>query len=167
MMPFQQAPPSLGNQYDDDRVLRSYLKRVLPEDVLADMEEGLRAMGALAGGRLFELQQADRAHEPRLTSWDAWGNRIDHIETTRLWKEAERLAAEKGLVSTAYEHLHGRHSRVHQFAKVYLFAPSSDGFTSPLAMTDGTTRTLLASGNDALMEQAVPHLASRNPEQFW
>ncbi len=166
-MQFQQAPPALGNQYDHDRVLRSYLKRVLPEEVLTAIEDSLQGMGALAAGPLLDLQRAERGKEPILTQWDAWGNRIDRVETTPLWKEAERIAAETGLVSTAYEHLHGRYSRVHHFAKVFLFTPSSDGFASPLAMTDGTTRTLLASGNDTLMEQAVPHLASRNPEQFW
>jgi acyl-CoA dehydrogenase len=31
VQPFNQSPPTLGNQYDDDRVLRSYLRRVLPE----------------------------------------------------------------------------------------------------------------------------------------
>ena len=36
---FEQAPPALGNQYDDDRVLRSYLSRVLPPDVLSTGHE--------------------------------------------------------------------------------------------------------------------------------
>ena len=57
---FEQAPPALGNQYDDDRVLRSYLSRVLPPDVLSDVEESLTEMGRLAGGELYELQLADR-----------------------------------------------------------------------------------------------------------
>ncbi len=30
-MGFVQTPPSLGNQYSDDRVLRSYLARALAE----------------------------------------------------------------------------------------------------------------------------------------
>jgi len=40
--PFNQPPSQLGNQYDDDRVLKSYLKRVLPPDALADVEPFLR-----------------------------------------------------------------------------------------------------------------------------
>ena len=46
MKQFQQAPPALGNQYDDDRVLRSYLARVLPGDMLREMEESLGKWGA-------------------------------------------------------------------------------------------------------------------------
>src|SRR6476659_1944554 len=99
-MTFEQAPPTLGNQYQDDRVLKSYLKRVLPVDVLQEIEPSLIEMGRLAGGELYQLQLADRLNEPRLTQWDAWGNRIDKIEVTPLWLEAERLAAEHGVVAT-------------------------------------------------------------------
>ncbi|NBC16326.1 MAG: acyl-CoA dehydrogenase, partial [Bacteroidetes bacterium] len=164
---FEQAPPTLGNQYDDDRVLRSYLRRVLPDEVHEETEDRLREMGEIAGGWLYDLQLDDREHEPTLTQWDAWGNRIDRIEVTRLWQEAERLAAEHGLVATAYEQLFERHSRIVQFALVYLFTPSSDIYSCPLAMTDGAARTLLAAGNQDLIDRAVSHLASRHTDRFW
>ncbi len=166
-MSFQQSPPSLGNQYEDDKVLRSYLARVLPEAMLSEIEPSLREMGRMAGGYLYRMQLADRLNEPRLTQWDAWGNRIDHVEVTPLWREAERIAVEYGLVATAYERRHGTLSRVHQCALAYLFTPSTDIYSCPLAMTDGAARTLLSSGNQTLIDRAVPHLISRNPEDFW
>ena len=164
---FQQAPPTLGNQYDDDRVLRSYLGHVLPGDVMEEVEESLREMGRLAGADLYELQLADRLNEPTLTQWDAWGNRIDKIEVTPLWRLAERIAAEHGVVATAYEQTHGSLSRVHQCALAYLFTPSTDIYSCPLAMTDGAARTLLNSGNQELIDRAVPHLITRDPNEFW
>ena len=164
---FEQAPPTLGNQYSDDLLLRSYLKRVLPSDVLHDVEESLMEMGRLAGGDLYELQLADRLNEPVLTQWDAWGNRIDKIELTPLWRVAERIAAEHGVVATGYEQRHGSFSRVHQCALAYLFTPSTDIYSCPLAMTDGAARTLLGSGNQALIDRAVPHLITRDPQEFW
>jgi len=167
MTVFKQTPPALANQYDDDRVLRSYLARVLPPDVLSDVQESLVEMGRLAGGELYELQLADRLNEPTLTQWDAWGNRIDKIELTPLWRRAERIAAEHGVVATAYEQRHGSLSRVHQCALAYLFTPSTDIYSCPLAMTDGAARTLLNSGNQPLIDRAVPHLITRDPEQFW
>jgi len=167
MTVFKQTPPALANQYDDDRVLRSYLARVLPLDVLSDVEESLSEMGRLAGGELYELQLADRLNEPTLTQWDAWGNRIDKIELTPLWRRAERIAAEHGVVATAYELRHGSLSRVHQCALAYLFTPSTDIYSCPLAMTDGAARTLLNSGNQALIDRAVPHLITRDPKEFW
>ncbi len=165
--PFNQPAPRLGNQYDDDRVLRSYLRRRLPPDVLAAIEPALREMGALAGGELYALQLADRLNEPALTQWDAWGERIDHIAVTPLWQRAERLAAEFGIVATAYERDYGPLSRPVQFALAYLFHPSTDVYTCPLAMTDGAARTLQLSGNQALIARALPRLTSRDPATFW
>jgi acyl-CoA dehydrogenase len=167
MSPFNQPPPTLGNQYADDRVLRSYLARTLPASVLREIEPALTEMGRLAGDDLYRMQLADRLNEPRLVQWDAWGNRIDHIELTPLWRVAERIAAEHGVVATAYERRHGQFSRVHQCALAYLFTPSTDIYSCPLAMTDGAARTLLSSGNLALINRAVPHLTTRNAEEFW
>jgi alkylation response protein AidB-like acyl-CoA dehydrogenase len=166
-MPFEQTPPKLGNQYEDDRVLRSYLARVLPDDMLREIEGPLAELGQLAGGELYELQLADRLHEPRLTQWDAWGTRIDKIELTPLWRRAEQIAVEHGVVATAYEQKHGSLSRVHQCALAYLFTPSTDIYSCPLAMTDGAARTLLDSGNQALIDRAVPHLITRDASEFW
>ena len=166
-MPFQQTPPQLGNQYEDDRVLRSYLARVLPPEMLRAIESALFEMGRLAGGELYELQLADRLNEPRLTQWDAWGNRVDRIELSPLWRVAERIAVEHGVVATAYEQKHGSLSRVHQCALAYLFTPSTDIYSCPLAMTDGAARTLMLSGNQTLIDRAVPHLITRQPSEFW
>jgi len=166
-MPFNQPAPQLGNQYTDDRVLRSYLARALPAGMLKAIEREFIELGELAGGELYRLQLADRLNEPVHTPWDAWGNRIDHIEVSPLWKQAERLAAERGLIATAYERHHARHSRIHQFALVHLFTPATDVYSCPLAMTDGAARALVAAGNNALIERALPHLTSRDPAQFW
>ena len=162
-----QSPPELGNQYETDRVLRSYLRRVLPDEVHAAVEPGLRSMGERAGGELYALQQDDIGAEPTLTRWGPWSDRIDRIELTEVWQRAEDVAAERGVVATAYEQAHGRHSRVHQMALAYLFIPSTDMYGCPLAVTDGAARTLLDRGREALVEEAVPHLTARDPQSFW
>ncbi|MGH8718842.1 MAG: acyl-CoA dehydrogenase family protein [Burkholderiales bacterium] len=161
------VPPQLGNQYDDDRVLRAYLKLALPPEILAEVEPGLRKMGELAGGFMYQRQLADRLNKPKHIPFDAWGNRIDRIELTPLWHEAKRIAATHGLVATAYERKHGAYSRIHQSALAYLFTPSSDLYSCPLAMTDGAARALAVSGNRKLIDRALPHLTSRDPEAFW
>ncbi len=148
-------------------MLGSYMRRVLPVEVLSEIQPSLSVMGELAGGMLYNLQLADRMNEPVLTQWDAWGERIDRIELSPLWRVAERIAAERGVVATAYERTHGRFSRIHQCALAYLFTPSTDIYSCPLAMTDGAARTLIASKNDALINLAVPHLISRDPNEFW
>jgi acyl-CoA dehydrogenase len=164
---FFQDPPSLGNPYSANRVLRSYLRRALPPEVHREVEPELLEMGELSGGRLFALQQEQRGAEPKLSSWDAWGRRVDAIEITALWKEAARVAAERGVVATAYERRHGAYSRIHQFALAYLFDGSTEVYTCPLAMTDGAAKTLLFHENRELIERAVPRLTSRDPARAW
>jgi alkylation response protein AidB-like acyl-CoA dehydrogenase len=139
----------------------------LPSAVLAEIDSSLADMGALAGGELYQLQLRDRLNEPTLTQWDAWGNRVDHIEVSPLWQRASAIAASSGLIAIPYERKHGRYSRLHQFAAVYLFHPSSDVYTCPLAMTDGAARTLSVSGNERLIARAVTKLTSRNPAEAW
>ncbi|GAA5529366.1 acyl-CoA dehydrogenase family protein [Herpetosiphon gulosus] len=167
MPPFNQPAPQLGNQYSSDRLLQLYLRRRLPADVLAQIEPALQAMGDLAGNELYQSQLADRLNEPQLTQWDAWGERIDQIVLTPLWQRAQQIAASYGLIATAYEQTFHEYSRTCQFALAYLFHPSSDVYSCPLAMTDGAARTLLQAGNQALIERAIPHLTSRDPSQFW
>ncbi|WP_129644929.1 acyl-CoA dehydrogenase family protein [Peristeroidobacter agariperforans] len=164
---FIQSPPQLGNQYGDDPFLRAYLQRRLPAEMLAQIEPSLTELGELAGGELYRLQLQDRLNEPTLTQWDAWGNRIDRIEVSPLWRRAAEIAATQGLIAIPYERRHGRYSRIHQFAAVYLFHPSSDVYTCPLAMTDGAARTLTVSGNQALIDRAVTRLTHRDPSEAW
>lgn len=166
-MPFNQPPPTLANQYDDDRLLRSYLSYALAPEMLEAIEPELKEMGAMAGGPLYAFQLADRLNEPVHTPWDPWGNRVDGIEVSPLWRAAEQLAARSGLIAIPYESRLGAWSRVHQMALVYLFTPSTDVYSCPLAMTDGAARTLSGSGNAALVERALAHLTSRDPRQFW
>jgi len=166
-MAFTQQGPRLGNQFSDDATLRSYLKRVLAPKIHSALQPGLEEMGELAGGHLYRMQLADRLNEPVLTQFDPWGRRIDHIELTPLWREAADIATRKGVVAAAYEPEHGTAARIHQFALAYLFHPSTDFYTCPLAMTDGAARALLASGNRELIDRAVPRLTSRDPERAW
>ena len=164
---FTQAAPELGNQYRDDPLLAGWLRRALPARLFGELEPELDELGSLAGGELYRLQLADRLNEPSLTQWDPWGNRIDLLAVTPVWREAERLTVRHGIVATAYDRALGRHARIAQFAKVYLFHPSTDVYSCPLAMTDGAARTLLESGNSRLVAHAVPRLTSRDPASFW
>ena len=165
---FAQDAPQLPDPWRSDPRLQARLRRRLPGAFIAEAEARLRAMAGQSGGELFEMQLADRLNEPRLVRWDPWGNRIDTVEVTPLWHRARDLAAEHGLVATGYEKgSMGGHERFLQFALVYLFHPSSDVYTCPLAMTDGAARSLLDSGNAGLADRALPRLTSRDPARFW
>src|ERR1043165_2713321 len=160
-MAFFQQPPRLANPFDDDPMLVSWIARFCPE-VAAE----LRALGVLSV-EFYAKQLADRGREPVLTQWDAWGQRIDRIEVSPLWREAQAVAARVGMVAAGYEPRYGDQARTHQFAIVHVLGPSLDIYTCPLAMTDGAARTLLASGNQALIDTYVPRLISRDPQTMW
>lgn len=164
---FVQDGPRLENTYTGNELLRTYLAWKLGPELLASMEAQFVELGELAAGALLEQQRAERDSEPTLTQWDAWGGRIDRIEITPLWREAERLAVRLGLTAIPYERKEGPWSRTRQFALVHLFHPVTDVYSCPLAMTDGAAKALVESGNRQLVARAVPHLTSRDPAQFW
>ena len=166
-MAFHQAAPSLGNQYDSDSLLREYLERNLPAELLSRFEPEYRALGELNGGELFRLSLADLDAEPVHTVWDPWGNRIDEVEVTEVWKRAQVICAEHGLVAAGYDAELGAYARVHQHILNYVTQASLDTYNCPLAMTDGAARTLLDSGNRALIDHALPRLLSRDPTTMW
>ncbi|MBX3156824.1 MAG: acyl-CoA dehydrogenase family protein [Deltaproteobacteria bacterium] len=162
-MAFFQEPPRLGNQFDDDPLLPSWIDRHVGD---AAVVEDLRHAGDLAV-EYYGKQLLDRENEPVLVQWDAWGHRVDRIEVSPLWREAQVLAARHGLVAAGYEPRLGARARTHQFALVHVLGPSLDVYSCPLAMTDGAARTLLASGERALIERYVPRLTSRDPATMW
>jgi len=165
---FFQDPPRLADAWRDDALLRAWIARTVDADVRRAIEPELAEMGALAAGRLYELALAHRRDEPVHVPYDPWGRRIDEVRVNEAWREYARVAAEKGLVAIGYERAHGRFSRMHQFALVHLFHPSSQIYTCPLAMTDGAARTLEALGaGHPRFERAFAHLTSRDPARAW
>ncbi|MCG8422746.1 MAG: acyl-CoA dehydrogenase family protein [Proteobacteria bacterium] len=166
-MAFFQAPPELGNQYRDDALITEYVARVMPPDALSRLEDEYDDVGQLSGGEYYRAQLEDLPNEPVHVPWDAWGNRVDRIDVSPLWRRAQVLSAQRGLVAAAYEGTYGSLSRVHQCLLNYLIAPSLDIYSCPLAMTDGAARTLLDSGNQHLIERAIPRLTSRDPAVMW
>src|ERR1043165_2859871 len=107
-MAFFQEPPRLGNQFDDDPMLVSWIARFCPE-----VAGELRAIGDVAV-EYHAKQLADRENEPVLTQWDAWGHRIDKIEVSPLWREAQGLAARVGMGAAGYDRRFGAHAATHQ-----------------------------------------------------
>ncbi|MDP9204496.1 MAG: acyl-CoA dehydrogenase family protein [Gemmatimonadota bacterium] len=167
LMPeFFQDPPRLGNQYDDDALLRAYLRWRLPANMLAELEPDLQRLGHRAVTDILALGELAEASPPRHIAYDAWGCRVDRIETSDAWRELDRISATEGIVATGYERTHGAHSRIHQFARLYLFAPSSALYSCPLAMTDGAARFLEVHG-DKNTQPTFAHLTSRDPNEFW
>uniref|UniRef100_A0A5F8H421 Acyl-CoA dehydrogenase family member 11-like n=1 Tax=Monodelphis domestica TaxID=13616 RepID=A0A5F8H421_MONDO len=164
---FFQGQPSLGNQYLEDALLRGYLKRHLPPQVFAEVNQDLQRFGARVSGEILSLGQECEAMPPRLQHFDGWGQRVDHILTCSAWKKLKRISAEEGLIAIGYERKYSNWSRVYQAAKLFMFCPSSGMFSCPLAMTDGATKVLEVMKSSGPPGEAFSHLTSRDPKLFW
>lgn len=167
MKNFYQEGPGLQNTYDSDLVLQKFLKKALPEECQKAALPHLRHLGERAVTDMLAWAAESEAQQPLHVPFDPWGRRIDEIRTSQGWKELEKVAAEEGIVATAYERKYGPYSRVYQMALLYLYSPSSAIFSCPLAMTDGAARAIELYGDQALKERALPHLLSRDPKNFW
>ena len=165
-MSYVQAAPQLGHPWREDRVLRAWLARVLPEPQRRDAEASFVALGDYAL-HAYARQTATTPAAPVLTNWDAWGNRVDRIELTETWREGPAIAARQGLVADGHNRALGEFARVQQFAKVYLYHAASAFYSCPLAMTDGVATALRDASNADLRERVLPHLLSRDPATFW
>eukprot|EP01119_Soliformovum_irregulare_P016668 TRINITY_DN4863_c0_g1_i2.p1 TRINITY_DN4863_c0_g1~~TRINITY_DN4863_c0_g1_i2.p1 ORF type:complete len:487 (+),score=136.83 TRINITY_DN4863_c0_g1_i2:336-1796(+) len=74
----------------------------------------------------------------------------------------------KGLISLGYQRdKYGPYARLYQHVKLYLFNPSSAIYSCPLAMTDGAARLIELFGDESDKQEYLPHLLSRDPQQFW
>ncbi|KAI8394217.1 uncharacterized protein BYT42DRAFT_553726 [Radiomyces spectabilis] len=166
---FLQDPPQLINQYDDDLVLKNILKRLLPEDVLRTIEPDLHQFGERVINDIAAMGDnvEDPNNHPRLKQYDAWCRRVDEITVAQGWKDLNDVAAEEGLIAIAYERKFQEYSRIYQFAKQYLYMPSSAMYSCPLSMTDGAARVLELIGTDEMKKKYFTRLTSRDPKKFW
>uniref|UniRef100_T1J5D1 Acyl-CoA dehydrogenase/oxidase C-terminal domain-containing protein n=1 Tax=Strigamia maritima TaxID=126957 RepID=T1J5D1_STRMM len=100
---FFQAPPKLRNQYTQDVVLRRYLQRIMPPEVLSEIEPDLTRFGNRVTQDIYEFGLDCEKNPPQLQNFDAWGNRIDKIITTEGWRKLKDISAQEGIVAIAYE----------------------------------------------------------------
>jgi putative acyl-CoA dehydrogenase len=163
---FLQQAPQLSNEYLDDHFLRDYVSTQLPREILHEVTPDLERFGKLVATDCVRWAREAETCPPRLTQFNAWGERVDEIMVSQGWLELERVAAEEGLVAIGYERTQGEHSRLYQFVKLYLYTASSAIYTCPLAMTDGAARLIELHGDEFLRKNALLGLTSRDPKKF-
>ncbi|KAI9480629.1 MAG: hypothetical protein EXX96DRAFT_563570 [Benjaminiella poitrasii] len=166
---FRQDPPQLKNQYKDDIVFRNILKKTLPSSVLQEIEPDLVQFGDRVITDILAMgDNVDTPNNyPQLKQYDAWCRRVDEITTAQGWKELNDVASKEGLIAIGYERKYNEYSRIYQFAKQYLYAPSAAMYSCPLSMTDGAARVIELIGTEEMKNTYYRRLISRDPTQFW
>ena len=70
------------------------------------MSADLTRFGARVADDVLELGKECERVPPVLRHYDAWGARVDEIITCEAWNQQKKVAAEEGLIATAYERKH-------------------------------------------------------------
>ncbi|KAF3939840.1 hypothetical protein ABW19_dt0205297 [Dactylella cylindrospora] len=179
---FFQEQPRLGNQYDEDiylqRVLQGYLPAQLTQNASAPNAPVtlLKDLGAkVVSPEMFRWLGDAETHKPYVEELATFGRPKGVLHTSDGWKRMGVMAAQEGIIQSAYEEPYGPFKRIVQFAKYYVYSPSSAIYTCPLAMTDAAARVFeLQLGNKSLpaakrdaFQNAYNHLTSRDPSQCW
>ncbi|XP_070619117.1 acyl-CoA dehydrogenase family member 11-like isoform X1 [Erythrolamprus reginae] len=159
--------PRTGNPYLEDPLLQGYLRAHLPAQVFAEVNVDLERFGARLRDEIDFLGRECELNPPRLLHFDAWGRRVDQVTTCPAWKRLKDISAEESLVAGGYKRRYSCWSRLHQFAKVYLFMSFSALYGCPLAMTDGAAKVIESLGVPKPLEEAYAHLTSSDPKTFW
>lgn len=195
---FFQEKPVLQNPYLSDTLLQSFLRRHVPSQVLfckrfnlfgdmklltasqyyQDIHGDLARFGNRVSNEIDERGLECEKQPPTLTHFDAWGKRIDRIDTCDSWKYMKKISAEEGLIAIGYERKYGKarsvinrnivaqcswksgsgsctvvFSRIYQMAKLFVFGSSCGLYSCPLAMTDAAAKVL---------ENLTPNVATDN-----
>jgi len=165
-MQFIQPAPGIKHPYLDDRLLRSWMRYRIPASLRSQYKASWLALGESAIHTLQAVKQDEPKAEPAVTHFDPWGQRIDRLHTPAIWKAAREIARQHNLVGLAYQPELGVYGRLIQMSHVYLYAPESEFFSCPLAMTDGVANVLQRSGHPTLTRRALPRLTGQH-EDFW
>lgn len=76
----------------------------MKNEVFQDLEK----FGSRISGEIDAIGREAEEHPPSLQHFDAWGRRVDKLETSPAWKRMRNVSAEEGLVSIAFERKHSQ-----------------------------------------------------------
>ncbi|MEP7090166.1 MAG: acyl-CoA dehydrogenase family protein [Nocardioidaceae bacterium] len=150
-----QAPPLVDhNTVTSDRVLVEAVQRHASEAVVDDLT-GLGAVASSAEAR--EHGMLANRHEPELTTYDRYGNRIDEVRFHPSWHWLMQRGVGYGLQAAPWTS-DAPHPHVRRAAGFFAWSQTEPGHGCPLSMTYAAVPALRA--DDAIAKEWTPRLAS-------
>ena len=150
-----QPPPLIGhNIVTSDLALVEAVTRHAAPEVIDD----LTALGAEAGtAEAREHGQLANENQPKLTSYDRYGNRIDEVAFHPSWHWLMERAVGHGLAAAPWES-ESPHAHVRRAAGFMAWSHTEPGHGCPISMTYAAVPALRA--DDAIAKEWTPLLAS-------
>ena len=68
--------------------------------------EDLEKFGSRISSEIDAIGREAEEQPPSLEHFDAWGRRVDKLNTSQAWRRMHAISAEEGLVSIAFERKH-------------------------------------------------------------
>ena len=164
---FFQEGPKFSSPYRTDEILKGLLKFFSNSSQFSKIDQDLEAFSKRIEREIESLGLQAESSPPVHIPYDPWGRRIDEVKTSKAWSKLKKISAEEKLISLGYERDNEGGHRLHQFAKLYLFHPSSAFYSCPLAMTDGAAKLIEVHGDRELKDGPFKSLTSNCPEKFW
>ena len=76
--------------------------------ILQDIWPDLEHFGHRVATDIYSMGRECELQPPKLEYFDAWGKRVDNIQTSKGWKQLHDVSAEEGLISIPYERKYGQ-----------------------------------------------------------
>src|SRR5882724_2835265 len=102
MSRYVQPAPQLTDPYAADVALRAHLRRRLGDAGARAAAPRLVALAADVVGHLRAAHHDAETNPPTLRRYDAWGARVDAVETAPGWAAQRRAAAAHAVVALPY-----------------------------------------------------------------
>src|SRR6476661_7326201 len=153
-----QAPPLVGHDVvTSDRALVDAVTRHADVSVVDDLSTIGRAAGT---AEAREQGQLANRHEPELTPYDRYVNRIDEVRFHPSWHWLMERGIGFGLAATPWtrEEQGDTHAHVRRAAGFFAWSQTEPGHGCPISMTYAAVPALRA--DDALAKEWTPRLAS-------
>ncbi|HXW60954.1 MAG TPA: acyl-CoA dehydrogenase family protein, partial [Myxococcota bacterium] len=150
------------NLFRRDALLFGLTKRFLPHDSYLLFAPKLENFAEEICARVMEWGTMAEHDPPRLTNYDAFGNRIDKLHLSPAWLKLKQFAAVNRLVALGYDKKLRQGRRVAQAVMQIMFSAHSSTHSCPLAMTDGVIKVLLEYAPQSIREQVIPELLGKD-----
>lgn len=84
-------------------IFSSVSQNIDGKQVLEEIRPDLETFGHRVATDIYSMGRQCELQPPKLESFDAWGRRVDEIQTCQGWRQLHDVPAEEGLISIAFE----------------------------------------------------------------